>query len=80
MQAEIFLDVFQQVMFMSSDWHMGMNMLQSIYRVFWTDILNPMKTFLGWKRILSDVHGCYFQAARLVRYVYDGMSTYLLRC
>jgi hypothetical protein len=55
-------------------------MLQSIYKVFWTDILSPMKTFLGWKRISRDICGCYFQAARLTRYAHNAMSTYLLWC
>ena len=39
-----------------------------------------MKSFLGWKRISKDVRGCYFQAARLVRYIHNVLSTYLLRC
>ena len=64
MQAEVFLEAFRNVMFMPGDWHTGMNMLQSIYKVFWTDILGPMKSFLGWKCIAKDVRGCYFQAAR----------------
>ena len=55
-------------------------MLQSIYKVFWTDILCPMMSFLGWKQISKDVRGCYFQAARLVRYIHNVLSTYLLRC
>ena len=80
MQAEVFLESFQNVMFLPGDWHTGMNMLQSIYKVFWTDILCPLKSFLGWKRISMDVRGCYFQAARLVRYIHNVMSTYLLRC
>jgi hypothetical protein len=67
-------------MFLPGDWHTGMNMLQSVYKVFWTDILSPMKIFLGWKRIAKDIRGCYFQAAHLVRYIHNSMSTYLLRC
>ncbi len=67
-------------MFLPGDWHTGMYMLQSIYKVFWTDILSPIKSFLGWKRISKDVRGCYFQAARLVRYIHNVFSTYLLRC
>ena len=39
-----------------------------------------MKGFLGWKRISKDVCGCYFQAACLVRYIHNSMSTYLLCC
>jgi hypothetical protein len=59
MQAEIFLESFQNIMFLPGDWHTGMNMLQSIYKVFWTDILSPNKSFLGWKQISKDVRGCY---------------------
>jgi hypothetical protein len=80
LQADIFLESFRNIMFLPGDWHTGMNMLQSINKVFWTDILGPMKLFLGWKRIAKDVRGCYFQAARLVRYIHNSMSTYLLRC
>ncbi len=49
-------------------------------KFFGNEILNPMKMFLGWKRISRDVRGCYFQAARLVRYAHNAMSTYLWRC
>jgi hypothetical protein len=80
MQAEIFLESFHYIMFLPGDWHMGMNMLQSIHKVFYIDILNPMKTVLGWKCIYRDVCECYFQAARLIRYAHNMMSTYLLRC
>jgi hypothetical protein len=80
MQAEIFLESFQNIMFLPGDWHTGMNMLQSIYIVFWTNILSPIKSFLGWKRISKDVRGCYVQAACLVRYIHNVLSTYFLRC
>ena len=81
MQAKIFLDSFKIVMFLPGDWHStGMNMHHSIYKVFWTDIMSLMKSFLGLKRISKDVRGCYFQAARLVRYIHNVLSTYLLRC
>jgi len=68
------------MMFLPGDWHTGMNMLQSMYKVFWTDILSPMKSFLGWKQISKDVHGCYFQAAHLVQCIHNVLSTYLLQC
>ena len=35
MQAEIFLESFQNIMFFPGDWHTGMNVLQSIFKVFW---------------------------------------------
>ena len=74
MQAEIFLESFQNIMFLPGDWHTGMNMLQSIYKVFWTNILSPIKSFLAWKQISKDVWGCYFQAAHLVRYIHNVLS------
>ncbi len=79
-KAEIFLDSFCNIMFLPGDWYTDMNMLQSIYRMFWVEILNPMKTFLGWKRILRDVWGCYFQSAWLVQHIHNFMSMYLLCC
>jgi len=38
-QAEIFLDAFKLVMFLPGDWHTGLNMLLSIYKIFWSDLL-----------------------------------------
>jgi hypothetical protein len=46
-QAEILLESFSNIIFLPGDWYTGMNMLQSIYKVFWGVILNPMKMFLG---------------------------------
>ena len=80
MQAEIFLESFQNIMFLPGNWHTSMNMLQSFYKVFWTNILSPIKSFFGWKWISKDVQGCYFQAAHLVRNIHNVLSTYLLRC
>ena len=63
LQAEILLEPYDNIMFLLGDWHSEMNMLLSICKVFWTDILSPMKMFLGWRRISKDVHACYFQWA-----------------
>lgn len=79
MQAQIFLDAFNRVMFLPGDWHTGMNMLQSIFKVFWADILKPFRDLLKWKRISNDVRGCYFQASRLVQYSNDVVTSYLIR-
>ncbi len=76
LQAEIFLDDFDKVIFLPGIWHTGMNMLQSIYKVFWTNLLKPLRDILGWKRISKDICGCYFQASRLVKYVDDVVSMY----
>ena len=76
-QAEIFLNAFDRVMFLPGDWHTGMNQLQSIYKLFWTDLLKPLRDHLAWKRISKDVTQCYYQASRLVKYTYDVVSAYL---
>ena len=62
-QAEIFLKAFDQVMFLPGDCHTGMNQLQSIYKLFWTDLLKPLRDHLAWKRISKDVRQCYYQAS-----------------
>jgi cupin superfamily acireductone dioxygenase involved in methionine salvage len=79
MQAQIFLNASNRVMFLPGDWHTGMNMLQSIYKIFWADILKPFRDLLKWKRISNDVRGCYFQASQLVQYSNDVVSSYLIR-
>jgi hypothetical protein len=43
LQAEIYFDAFDKVMFLPGDWHTGMNMLQSIYKLFWTSLLKPLQ-------------------------------------
>ena len=77
MQAEIFLNAFNRVMFLPGDWHAGMNMLQSIvYKIFWEDLLKPFRDLLKWKRISNDVRDCYFWASRLVQYSNDVILSY----
>ncbi len=78
-QAQIFLEAFDNVMFMPGDWHAGMNMLQSLHKLFWTDLLKPLRDILGWKRIAKDVRSCYYQALWLVKYMNNVVSSYLIR-
>ena len=66
-------------MFLPGDWHTGMNMLQSNYKIFWADILKPFRDILKWKRISNDVRECYFQASRLVQYSNNVVSSFLIR-
>jgi hypothetical protein len=76
--AKIFLEAFKTVMFMPGNRHTDMNMLQSIYKSFWTDLLKPLQDILGWKRIAKDVRLCYLQASRLVKYLNNVVSSYLI--
>ncbi len=55
-------------------------MLQSLYKLFWTDLLKLLREILGWKRIAKkDVWSCYYQALRLVKYTNDVITSYLIR-
>ena len=53
------------------DWHTGLNMAQSIYNVFYNRFLDQFQDLLHWQRINSDVSSCYYQATRLVTFVFD---------
>jgi hypothetical protein len=64
LQVEIFLDAFDKVMFLPGNWHTSMNMLQSIYKSFWTYLLKPLWDIVGWKRISKDLHGCFGQVCQ----------------
>jgi hypothetical protein len=78
-QAQIFLEALNNVMFMPGDWHAGMNMLQSLHKLFWTNLLKPLRDILGWKRIAKDVRSCYYQALQLVKYTNNVRSYFLIR-
>lgn len=56
-----------------------MNPLQSIYKLFWTDLVNFLRDLLAWKRISKDVRSCYYQASWLAKYTYDVVSAYIWR-
>jgi hypothetical protein len=66
-------------MFLPGDWHTGINMLQSVFNLFWSDLLKPLHDLLGWKRISQDVRGCYFQASCQVKYANKVLLSYLMR-
>ena len=44
--AELILDVFDCVLFVPGDWHTGMDMMQSIYNIYWHLLLKHMKSWL----------------------------------
>ena len=78
MQADVFVTVMKQVMTAPGDWHAGMNMLQSIYKLWYKCLLCKFQEMLGWKRIQHDVRSCYYQASRLVKFVHDELVCYLM--
>ncbi len=78
-QDELFLEAFDNILFMPGNQHAGMNMLQSLHKIFLTDLLKPLRDILGWNRKAKDVQSCYYQALRLVKYTNNVVSSYLLR-
>jgi hypothetical protein len=78
LQVKIFLDAFDWVMFLPDDWHVCLNMLQAIYKLFWSDLLKLFRYLLLWQRISKDAWDCYFQASLLVEYSNIIMSLYLI--
>ena len=76
--ANIFEEALNTVMQLPGDWHTGLNMSQSIFKCFWTPLLEPMKDFLGWKRVNDKVSSCYYQATRLIKLVNEELHRFFL--
>ncbi len=77
-QSEVFLQALTVVMEAPGDWHSGMNMLQSIYNVYYPGFLDQFQGLLNWKRVTKEVRSCYFQASRLVTFVSDELMRFFL--
>ena len=76
LQADVFLKTLSVVMDLPGDWHTGLNMVQSIYNIFYTGFLDEFQQLLSWQRINKDVKGCYFNATRLVTFVFDELTRF----
>ena len=64
-------------MILLGDWHAGLSMLQSINNIFWDGHLQPFVMAMKWKILQKDARGCYYQASRLVLFVYQQMTRLL---
>ena len=53
-------------------------MLQSIFKLFWSSLLRPTMSMLGWKKINSDVAKCYYHAQHLVKLKNREVKRFLL--
>ena len=78
LQSEIFLQALTRVVEMPGDWHTGLNMLASIYNLYYVGFLDQFQDHLYWKRINKDVSGCYYQAHRLVKFVHDELMRFFM--
>jgi len=58
-QAEIFLKALSVVMTFPGDWHLGLNMAQTVFNYCYTGFLDEFQSLLQWKRINKEVSSCY---------------------
>ena len=77
-QAEIFLEAISVVMPLLGDWHTGLNYAQAIFNYCYHGFLEEFQDMLGWKRINKDVSSCYYQATRLITFVFEEMIRFLV--
>ena len=77
-QSEVFLETFDGTVFWPGDWHTGMNMLQSIHKVYWDNFLGPLRDILRWTRLRKDCRDNYltkFANREALRYLWHGYVT-----
>ena len=75
-QSEIFLEALSAIKKFPGDWHTGLNMLTSIYKLYYVGFLDQFQDMLEWKRVNDDVSKCYYQAGRLVTFVSDELTRF----
>ena len=60
------------------NWHTGLNYAQAIFNYCCHGFLEEFQDMLGWKRINKDVSSCYYQATRLITFVFEEMIRFLV--
>ena len=78
-EKEVFKDTLSRLIIHPGDWHAGLTCLQTVYNIFWDDILCSVCKKLKWKRVGKDVRDCYFNASRLLRYTYHQLLKILMQ-
>ena len=77
LQSEIFLQALEVVVEILGDWHTCLNMLTSIYSLYYAGFPDQFQALLGWKKVNKDVCPCYFQASCLVTFISDELMRFL---
>ena len=78
-EKEVFRDTLARLIIQPGDWHAGLSCLQTVYNIFWDDVLQPVCKKLKWKRVGKDCRECYFNASRLLRYTYHQLLKILMQ-
>ena len=63
LQGEVFLEAMSCVRNLPVDWHTGLNLLTSMYNLYYVRFLDQFQDILGWNRINKEVRTCYFHAS-----------------
>ena len=71
LQGEVFLQALEVVKRLPGDWHAGLNWAQSIFDVFYVGFLDEFQDLLKWNKTYKEVSKCYFNAVRLITFVFD---------
>ena len=79
-QAKIFLKAITVVMDVPGVWYAGLAMAQSIFNVCYVGLLDQFQDLLGWKKVNDKVSSCYYQATRLVIFVFYELMGVGLKC
>ena len=53
-QSEVFLEALTCVRDLPRDWHTGLNILPSIYNLYYVGFLDQFQDLLKWKRIIKS--------------------------
>ena len=75
-QSEIFLKALSRVMDLPGDWHTSLNMAQTIFNYCYVGFLDQFQEMLHWKNINLKVSKCYFQATRLITFVFEELMRF----
>ena len=77
-QSKIFLKAPARVVDIPGDWHTGLNILHSIYSLYYVGFLDQFQSLLYWKRTNKDISGCYYQAQTLVKFVHKELMHFFI--
>ena len=77
LNTETYIDVLEKTLFGLGDWHGGMNMIQTINKVYWDVLIDPIRDMLCWQRATKDCRSCYYQCSKLVLFLNREWCRYL---
>ena len=77
MNTETYIELIERTYFGAGDWHAGMNMMQTINKIYWDVLIDPVREMLGWQRVTKDCRACYYQCSKLTLFLNSYVYRYL---